>query len=59
MPSTLLDMYRPVIGQAPLVDSLFLRLRKKVAAEIRFQEEIMKVKGALTMILSSATTYDS
>ena len=49
-------MYRPVIGQAPLVDSLFLRLRKKVAAEIRFQEEIMIVKGALTMILSSATT---
>jgi len=51
-----IDMYRPVIGQAPLVDGLFLRLRKKVAAEIRFQEEIMKVKGALTMILSSATT---
>lgn len=54
-----IDMYRPVIGQAPLVDGLFLRLRKKVAAEIRFQEEIMKVKGALTMILSSATTYNS
>jgi len=50
-----IDMYRPVIGQAPLVDGLFLRLRKKVAAEIRFQEEIMKLKGALTMILSSAT----
>ena len=49
------DMYRPVIGQAPLVDGLFLRLRKKVAAEIRFQEEIMKIKGALTMILSSAS----
>jgi U3 small nucleolar RNA-associated protein 15 len=51
-----IDMYRPVIGQAPLIDGLFLRLRKKVAAEIRLQEEIMKVKGALTMILSSATT---
>ena len=50
-----LDMYRPVIGQAPLIDGLFLRLRKKVAAEIRFQEEVMKVKGALTMILSPAT----
>jgi len=51
-----IDMYRPVIGQAPLIDGLFLRLRKKVAAEIRFQEEIMKVKGALAMILSSVTT---
>jgi U3 small nucleolar RNA-associated protein 15 len=52
-------MYRPVIGQAPFIDGLFLRLRKKVVAEIRFQKEIMKVKGALTMILSSATTYNS
>ena len=49
-------MYGSVIGQAPLVDGLFLRLRKKVATEIQFQEEIMKVKGALIMILSSATT---
>jgi U3 small nucleolar RNA-associated protein 15 len=56
---SLLDMYRPVIGQAPLVDALFVRLRKKVAAEIRFQQEIMKVKGALTMVLASATTYNS
>ncbi|KAF8974522.1 WD40 repeat-like protein [Flammula alnicola] len=48
-----LDMYTPVIGQAPLIDALFLRLRKKVAAEIRFQEEVIKAKGALTMILSS------
>jgi len=50
------DMYRPIIGQAPLIDGLFLRLRKKVAAEIQFQEEIMKVKGALIMVLSSVTT---
>ncbi|KAF9567314.1 WD40 repeat-like protein [Agrocybe pediades] len=48
-----LDMYAPVIGQAPLIDGLFLRLQKKVAAELRFQEEIVKVKGALTMVLSS------
>lgn len=47
------DMYTSVIGQAPLVDALFLRLRKKVAAELRFQEEIVRAKGALTMILSS------
>ncbi|KDR83698.1 hypothetical protein GALMADRAFT_133119 [Galerina marginata CBS 339.88] len=48
-----LDMYTPVIGQAPLVDALFLRLRKKVAGELRFQEEIIKTKGALMMVLSS------
>lgn len=47
-------MYASVIGQAPLIDALFLRLHKKVGAEVRFQEEVLKAKGALTMILSSA-----
>lgn len=48
-------MYTPVLGQSPLIDSLFLRLRKKVVAEIRFQKELMKTKGTLDMLFSSAT----
>lgn len=52
-------MYTSVIGQAPLVDTLFLRLQKKVAAELRFQEEIIKTKGTLTMILASTMTSPS
>ena len=48
------EMYGPVIGQSPIVDTLFLRLRKKLAAELRFQKELVKMKGALDMILSSA-----
>jgi U3 small nucleolar RNA-associated protein 15 len=47
-------MYSPVLGQSPVIDTLFLRLRKKVAAEIRFQKELVKTKGALDMILASA-----
>ncbi|KJA30233.1 hypothetical protein HYPSUDRAFT_153736 [Hypholoma sublateritium FD-334 SS-4] len=54
-----LGMYSAVIGQAPLIDALFLRLRKKVAAEIRFQGEIIKAKGALTMILSCTVLESS
>ncbi|KAL0949511.1 hypothetical protein HGRIS_009563 [Hohenbuehelia grisea] len=50
----LIDMYSSVLGQSPLMDSLFLRLRKKVAAEIRFQQELIKTKGALDMIFASA-----
>jgi U3 small nucleolar RNA-associated protein 15 len=46
-------MYAAVIGQAPMINFLCLRLQKKLAAELRFQEEIMKTKGALTMILAS------
>ncbi|KAF8913940.1 WD40-repeat-containing domain protein [Gymnopilus junonius] len=53
-----IDMYMPVIGQAPLVDTLFLRLRKKLAAELKFQDEMIKVKGALTMILLSTVSND-
>ncbi|KIJ20061.1 hypothetical protein PAXINDRAFT_107747 [Paxillus involutus ATCC 200175] len=49
----LIDMYAPVLGQSPLIDSLFLRLRKKVLAEIRFQKELKKAKGTLEMVFSS------
>jgi U3 small nucleolar RNA-associated protein 15 len=52
-------MYSSVIGQAPLIDTLFIRLQKKVAAELRFQEELIKTKGALTMILSSTVSRHS
>jgi len=58
-PEQFSDMYMSVIGQAPLIDALFLRLQKKVAAELRFQEEIIKTKGALTMILASSITSPS
>ena len=47
-------MYTPVPGQSPLIDTLFARLRKKVAAELRFQKELVKAKGALDMLLASA-----
>ncbi len=48
------EMYTPVLGQSPLIDTLFVRLRKKVATEIRFQKELVKAKGALDMLLASA-----
>ena len=48
------DMYTPVLGQSPLIDTLFLRLRKKVAAELQFQQELVKARGALEMLFASA-----
>ena len=50
------EMYTPVLGQSPLIDSLFLRLRKKVSAELRFQKELVKAKGALDMVLATAAS---
>ncbi|EMD40738.1 hypothetical protein CERSUDRAFT_130935 [Gelatoporia subvermispora B] len=52
--SVLIDMYAPVLGQSPLIDTLFVRLRKKVEAELRFQQELQKTKGALDMLLATA-----
>ncbi|KAF8655233.1 hypothetical protein AX16_003139 [Volvariella volvacea WC 439] len=46
------DMYAPVLGQSPVIDSLFAQLRKKVTAEIKYQRELVKTKGALMMLLA-------
>jgi U3 small nucleolar RNA-associated protein 15 len=47
-------MYSPVLGQSPLIDTLFQRLQKKVEAELRFQKELARIRGALDMVFSSA-----
>ncbi|KAA1466408.1 WD40 repeat-like protein [Dentipellis sp. KUC8613] len=51
--SVVIEMYTPVLGQSPLIDSLFLRLRKKITAELRLQKELLKVRGALDMVFAS------
>ncbi|KAJ4498700.1 Trp-Asp repeat-containing protein [Lentinula lateritia] len=51
-----IQMYTPILGQSPLIDSLFLRLRKKVQTELRFQKEIRRTKGALDMIFSAVAS---
>jgi U3 small nucleolar RNA-associated protein 15 len=48
------DMYQSVIGQAPLIDSLFVRLHKKVLTELKFQAELQRMKGALNMLTLSS-----
>lgn len=48
------DMYIPVFGHSPLIDGLLLQLRRKVEAELKFQNELTQVRGALDMILSTS-----
>jgi U3 small nucleolar RNA-associated protein 15 len=52
--NSLADMYAPVLGQSPTIDSLFLRLRKKLEVELRLQSDLVKVKGALDMLFAFA-----
>jgi U3 small nucleolar RNA-associated protein 15 len=48
------DMYADVIGQSPLIDNLLVRLKRKVTAELRFQDVVAKTLGALDMILCNS-----
>lgn len=47
------DMYNTVLGQAPLIDALFRKLRKKIDMELKFQAQVAKAMGALTMLLAT------
>lgn len=49
------EMYGSAVGQSPLIDGLFVKLRKKVQAEIRLQRELVSIRGALDMLLASST----
>ncbi|KAI9508933.1 WD40-repeat-containing domain protein [Russula earlei] len=48
----IIEMYTPVLGQSPTIDSLFLRLQRKLEAELRLQNDLVKVKGALDMLFA-------
>ena len=52
--TSVIEIYTPVLGQSPLIDTLFQRLRKKVSAELKFQQDLVKAKGALEMLFASA-----
>ena len=54
----IIEMYNPILGQSPLIDSLFIHLRKKVATEIRFQSTLIKTRGALDMIFCSVISQN-
>ncbi|KIM20011.1 hypothetical protein M408DRAFT_79767 [Serendipita vermifera MAFF 305830] len=52
--SIVIEMYSSVLGQSPIIDVLFMRLQKKLAAELKFQKEVVKLKGAVDMIIASS-----
>ncbi|KAG7096906.1 hypothetical protein E1B28_004311 [Marasmius oreades] len=54
--SVVIEMYTPILGQSPVIDGLFIQLRRKVMAEIRFQKEVQRTKGALDMVLAFAAS---
>ncbi|KAJ3020066.1 snoRNA-binding rRNA-processing protein [Thoreauomyces humboldtii] len=47
----LIDMYEPILGQAPPVDDLFIKIRVKVVQEIQLQARLSEVMGFMSTLL--------
>jgi U3 small nucleolar RNA-associated protein 15 len=52
---TLFDLYGGVIGQSVLFDELFLKMRSKLNEEVKVQKEMLKVMGALDVVMTSTS----
>lgn len=50
----IIDIYTPVLGQSPLLDEMLSKLQNRIDGELRFQREVMKLRGALDMTLAQA-----
>lgn len=53
------DMYSSVLGQSALIDTLFHKLRVKVDEEVKFQRELLQVRGQLDMLLAANSALAS
>lgn len=50
------DLYAPVIGSSITIDKLLIELKKQLKSEVELQEKMLKVLGALDMVMSSSET---
>ena len=48
-----LDMYTPILGQSEVIDELFVKLRAKVATEVKLQKELQSLTGMISLIMGS------
>lgn len=47
-----LDIYTPILGQSPLLDEMMGKLQSRIDRELKFQRDLMKLRGALDMTLA-------
>lgn len=50
------DLYSPIFGLSPTIDGLIAKLNKRIAYEMRVQEQYMKLQGAIECFFA-ATCY--
>ena len=49
----ILDLYGPVMGQSPAIDECFMKLHRKLRAEVDFQQRLLELMGSLDLLLSA------
>jgi len=49
----ILDLYSPVMGQSPAIDECFMKLHRKLKAEVDFQQRLFELMGSLDLLLSA------
>lgn len=54
-----LDIYGPVLGQSPLIEDILRKMRSRVSQELRFQEQLTSLNGALDMVLAQVNYLSS
>lgn len=50
----LIDLYSLVLGQSALIDDIIRKTKSRVNGELRFQQELLALNGALDMVLAQA-----
>jgi U3 small nucleolar RNA-associated protein 15 len=50
-------LYTPVLGQSPLLDEMMEKLQSRIDRELRFQQDLMKLRGALYMTFAQVGSF--
>jgi U3 small nucleolar RNA-associated protein 15 len=51
--SLLFDLYGAVLGQSPVVDQMFVRLRRALTAELKLQRQLSALQGQVTLLAAA------
>ena len=46
------DLYSPMLSHMPLVEEQMSKIQNRISRELRFQTDLMKLRGALDMTLA-------
>jgi U3 small nucleolar RNA-associated protein 15 len=50
--SCISDLYSLVFGQSALIDDILRKMKSRVNGELKFQEQLLALNGALDMVLA-------